>query len=150
MFWRLRFGRPEFRRSGFDVRLGTNRRLIASRFIDVTASFRLARGGFQGALTGGELALRQVQIAGPTGGVRTAGAGRRRGGPLPTAGRSRRAASLTTRRWRDLGRARPHVDGRALIRATAALGLDHHGLGAAMAEALAHGARGHCASRLQR
>ncbi len=50
-------------RSGFDDGLGAQRRLVANRLIDMAASLGLARGRFQGALAGGEFALRQVQIA---------------------------------------------------------------------------------------
>jgi hypothetical protein len=61
-------------RPGFHDRLGAKRRFFANRFIDVAAGLGLARGRFQGALTGGEFALRQVQIAGAAAAARAAGA----------------------------------------------------------------------------
>jgi len=48
---------------GFHDRLGATRRLVANRFLDMASRLGLARGRFQGALTGGEFALRQIQIA---------------------------------------------------------------------------------------
>jgi hypothetical protein len=59
-----RFGRRE---TGFGDDLGVNGRLVPSRLIDVTAGLGLARGGFQGALPGGEFALGKVKISGPAG-----------------------------------------------------------------------------------
>jgi len=49
--------RAGFGRSGLGDKVHPNRRLFAHRIIDVTAGFRLTRGGFQRALASRELAL---------------------------------------------------------------------------------------------
>jgi hypothetical protein len=71
-------------RSGLGEKLHPNGRLFAHRIIDVTASFRLTRGGFQGALASRELALGKIKIA-CSAAARTAGAHGRRRWPLAAA-----------------------------------------------------------------
>ena len=90
--------------------------------------------GVQGALAGGQFALGLVQI-------RAAGRGGARSG--------RRTRGLGGRRGRTRRLDRSQVGSRP-----ATLGLDHHRLGAAMAEALPHSAGGYgsapAATRLER
>lgn len=105
-------------------------------------------GGLEGALAGGKFAVGQVQVgrAATSLAARCGGAGLGGAGVRLARGLTRRARRGRT----EIGlRARADILSGALFRPAAALGFDHHCLGAAVAEALPDRAGGGRAPGLQ-